>query len=861
MNLGLRTWMVLLALAATVPLLVFTAYTVSWVSREGRAVYERGLRDTSRAVAAALDAEFRARFAALQALAESSALQRGDHAAFYDEATAVATLQGSFVVLFDRERRQLVSTLQPFGGPAPGARAPDTVHAVLETGFPAVSDPFFSDIAQRWVVSIDVPVVRDGEVVYALELGFDIDRLSSFIRSGFLPYSWSAQVIDRHGGVVAQSENAAEDIGRRAGEWLDDVPNARVLVGRLLHDKEAVTVATTRMAAVPWTVTIAVPVADMSGAWDWPIVIFGAGGAALGLIAVVFALYLARLVVRPIRILAAAAPAPGRAAGAELSPSMVREINALAFAQRAAADATEGYLRETKRAVAAEERAKVLAESEKALREGERKLRARTAELELVMDTVPAAVWLGYGQDAGQIVASGHAVKLFRWQSDRDLSGDGPASGEQQRWRALRNGVEVPRDRLPLQRAARGEEIRGEEIEIVFDDGTRFPLLVNASPIRDDKGVPIGCVAAGVDISDRKRAEQRQNLIMAELDHRVRNVLASIRAMMTLIEPSADSKEAFAAAVRSRIDAIARAHGLLTQTKWRGAGLYDLVALELAPFMGPAKMRAVIDGRNLLLCPEAAVGVALVVHELATNAAKHGALSHDNGTVEVRWRTESRSDARYLRFEWLESGGPPAKAPARRGFGMKVVDQTLQNEFGADHRLIFTPEGLQLTAAIPLRGRMAEASEEAISIPTVVLRGGPAHDAIGDIRGKRILVVEDDVLIGLDVKEQLQRRGAKVTGPAGTLADALAAAARHQFDAAVLDVNLGREAVYPLADLLSDKGVPFAFLTGYGTRTALPERFQGRPNLQKPVSSTEVVAHVGRMIARAADRQEVASAE
>jgi two-component sensor histidine kinase len=332
---------------------------------------------------------------------------------------------------------------------------------------------------------------------------------------------------------------------------------------------------------------------------------------------------------------------------------------------------------------------------------------------------------------------------------------------------------------------------------------------------------------------------------MAELDHRVRNTLASIRSILTLAEKSAQSKEEFAEGVRGRVDAMARAHGLLTNTQWRGANLRRLVADELQPYMAGEAGRLRIAGSDILLQPKAAVLIALVVHELATNAAKYGALSVASGTVSVAWRIDRSHDDRRLHLSWSESGGPPVAKPLRRGFGTLLIENSLAQEFDATVRLDFAPGGVEFRAMIPL-ARIAVGDREPAGEEQAPPLASPPP-AIG-LSGARVLLVEDDALIALDMKDGLEQAGATIVGPVARLDRALLLAADDGLDAAVLDVNLGGEHVFPLADLLAERSIPFAFLTGYHRRAVFPDRYRDALALQKPISRPALTAVVERLM-------------
>jgi PAS domain S-box-containing protein len=202
---------------------------------------------------------------------------------------------------------------------------------------------------------------------------------------------------------------------------------------------------------------------------------------------------------------------------------------------------------------------------------------------------------------------------------------------------------------------------------------------------------------AHMDITDRKQAEERQALLARELDHRAKNLLAVVQSAVRLTP--ADALPAFRRALEGRIAALARAHTLLAESRWQGAELRALVAGELAPFL--ADQRVELRGEALTVPPGAAQPLAMAIHELGTNAVKHGALSVPEGRVSIGW--ERAEGGRRLRLAWVERGGPPvAGPPGRRGFGSRVLDATLRAQLGGTVALDWNPAGLACRIALPL---------------------------------------------------------------------------------------------------------------------------------------------------------------
>jgi CheY-like chemotaxis protein len=228
-----------------------------------------------------------------------------------------------------------------------------------------------------------------------------------------------------------------------------------------------------------------------------------------------------------------------------------------------------------------------------------------------------------------------------------------------------------------------------------------------------------------------------------------------------------------------------------------------------------------------VLLPATAQAVALALHELATNAAKYGALSTETGTLSVIWR----ADGNALVLDWTETGGPSTAEPARLGFGLTIVRSSIEAQFRGGVLYDWRREGLRCTLSIP--AAQIAPSTPAAEAPTPVPDDKGARRSLD---GMRLLVVEDELLVSMLIEEILDELGATVAGPYGRLADGLAAAKAERFDGAILDLNLAGESADPLADLLLARGVPFVFMTGY-QRESIDRRYTNVPVLQKPIDA------------------------
>jgi len=328
-----------------------------------------------------------------------------------------------------------------------------------------------------------------------------------------------------------------------------------------------------------------------------------------------------------------------------------------------------------------------------------------------------------------------------------------------------------------------------------------------------------------VDITERKNAEERQSLLVREVDHRARNALAVVQSIVRLTR--AESKEAYVAAVEGRITALSRAHVLLSQSRWQGASLRRILDEELDPYCRTEAEKIAARGPEVFLEPATAQILALALHELATNAAKYGALSSPHGRVRLSWEL----DGERLTLQWIETGGPPVRAPFVEGYGTRVISASVERQLDGGAAFDWRPEGLHFRMSIPL-GERDSSTESAGGEPVAAEHNGAGPQQV--MPGNRLLLVEDEALTGMMMSEMLTDLGFDVIGPFARVADAMAAIKREDFHAAVLDVNLDGEVVYPVADAVLARGVPFVFVTGYSA-DGIDRRFAQVPVLQKPI--------------------------
>lgn len=462
---------------------------------------------------------------------------------------------------------------------------------------------------------------------------------------------------------------------------------------------------------------------------------------------------------------------------------------------------------------------------------------ASEARLAAVLQQLPVGV--GVTDRNGRIMISNPAMRRF---SPEVIPS--PDATSKQRWRCWApDGSLLEPDQWPGARALRGETVLpGIEMLFVDDDGRETWTLVSTTPMRDAGGAVAGAIAVVQDIQERKRAEETQRLLVAELNHRIKNTLANVQAIAhQMLRRTRDPAE-FVTSFSGRIQSLARVHSMLSSATWTGVGLRDLIRDQL--LAGAVdEDRITASGPPLHLDAQLALHVALMLHELGTNAIKHGSLSTTKGSVGISW---SVADA-VLRLRWEERAGPSVHAPPARGFGRNLIEQSAKGE-GGDALMSIENEGIVWNITLPLREHQAATSLAAEAAHRV------AHEMVtaagkdmARLAGRRLLVVEDEPLLALDNVAALEGAGAAVLGPAATVREALGIIDSAPLDAAVLDANLQGHPVDEIAAALTARNVPFLFVTGYGPES-LPRAFSRTTMLSKPFDRKQFIAAVASLL-------------
>jgi light-regulated signal transduction histidine kinase (bacteriophytochrome) len=342
--------------------------------------------------------------------------------------------------------------------------------------------------------------------------------------------------------------------------------------------------------------------------------------------------------------------------------------------------------------------------------------------------------------------------------------------------------------------------------------------------------------------AEQARAHGRQELLIAELNHRVRNVLALIRGLISQTKGESGDSAKYVESLNGRVQALARAHDRVTQQNWGPGRLNAIFDDEIAAYVPTRRDRFTISGPAVLLQPQAYSAMALIIHELVTNSCKYGALC-DSGRVEVNL---SVLPGEGLLFKWVEKCGPTVKEPTRRGFGSVIIERVVPFDLQGTAAVSFLPAGLEAEFFIPERYLAAVSNEieKPASVPPV------SSSALGlaveskPLWGLRVLLLEDNLIVALETEDLLRALGAASVMAVSSISGAINLFEASLFDFAVLDINLGFENSLDFADRLRRLKVPFVFASGYGEQSVSGESRISELVVSKPYDQESLSAAI-----------------
>jgi PAS domain S-box-containing protein len=402
-----------------------------------------------------------------------------------------------------------------------------------------------------------------------------------------------------------------------------------------------------------------------------------------------------------------------------------------------------------------------------------------------------------------------------------------------------------PEDRSKVEQAfgqavKRGGDYRCE-FRVVWPDGTLRWLEARGKMDLGAEGQTIRSYGVMIDTTERKLDEDHVKLLLREVNHRTKNMLALVLAIAR--QTLATRPEDFMARFGERVQALAVSQDLLVKNDWKGVNLRELFEAQLAPFKELIGARIELSGPAQNICAAAAQTLGMALHELAANAGAYGALSNAAGRVEIAWSfVKDGAAEETFSISWRERGGPRVSEPDSQGFGSAVIGRLVESSLDAKVEHGFPPEGFEWR----LQCRACELFE---GVRQTAQAPEPKPPSGARLRARpRILVVEDEPLVALEMAHILREASFDVVGPAGSVAAAAMLLQDKGCDAAVLDINLGKETSEPVALELLRRRVPFIAVSGYAAEQ-LPASFQGVPAISKPLRPELLLSEIRRRLA------------
>ena len=675
-------YLVMLVIALIGPGLIFTGILLARYAATERARFEQDAREIVRGIALAIDRDTAGLVSVLQTLATSPRLRDGDLANFDTQARLVRDATGLEILLRRPDGQQLVNTALKPGAPLPASTLPFDRDLAgggprsMVSGLIPATDP------ARASYAVAVPVRIEDAIAYLLSFTVPVSRLSAILEREQVP-DWVTGVSDRDEIVLSRLPHLAGVIGKPRLATLRQKPSGTAGVWEGVdRSRRPVVVVEARSRLNGWTAVASIPrdlVDARTHRWTWA---FGGFGLLVLATSSALAVHLWSRVSQPLRQLAASGPALARGQAIPRIASPIHEIRRLGDVL---SDASQRL--RTK----GEERDLALAET----RRGLSALSESEARFRHMADSAPALIWMT-DENAQIVFANMHFDHLFG-RPAADLSGQG--------WHGIVHPPDLPGFTAVFEEAFRNREPFRAETRAVDRDGDIRWLRCEGVPRLDDHGTFLGYTGCNIDVTDAKRAEEHLLLLIHELNHRVKNTLATVQSIATQSLRGLDGPEADAgrAAFEARLIALARAHDILTRESWEGAELRAVVADAVRPLESAdgQRSRFVLSGPPLRLAPRLALSIAMALHELGTNAVKYGALSKEGGHVAIAWTVERGAELR-LSLRWSESGGPPVTPPTRTGFGSRLIERSLARELAGEVQLRYEPGGVVCTIDAPV---------------------------------------------------------------------------------------------------------------------------------------------------------------
>ncbi|MBB3016979.1 two-component sensor histidine kinase/PAS domain-containing protein [Microvirga lupini] len=675
-------WGLVLAIALPI-LLVAAGGFYSGYRAEQQAVDQR-MQETARALSLLLDSELDKSVLAMRVLARSPTLANGDFEGFYEAVKDAGLGAPSWIALFEPSGRAIFNTRVPYGVRLPDSNRPDVLRQVQETRKPHVSDLYTGSLTGQRLITIDVPVVIDETVVYILSLAITPEAFQNIIRDQRIVDGWNAAVLDRSKRIVARSRAPERFVGQLASANVQEAlaASSEGLLQSVTLDGIAVRTYFSQSPAYGWSFVISIPTSELAQSIQrslfWLMVL---AGVAIG--GLILAALLSRAIARPVDQLVAAAQVLGRRE--EVTGQDTTQVVEFDTIRTALAEASADIRRHER------EREDVLAQ----IAESEARLR-------LALNAGHFGSW-ELTPETGVFITSANCRANFGRGRDEPFT-----------YADLVSSIH-PDDRA-MQAEAVAQAIATNtdlhvEYRAIWPDESEHWIRVSGRKRIGANG-QLSMVGVSQEITERKLADERQALLLRELNHRVKNTLATVQSVASLTRRSAENTDPAAwNAFMDRLHGLAKTHDLLTNTQWQGALLDDVLKNELDPYQDAMRQRIRLRGPRINLQPGAVLALGLAIHEMATNAVKYGSLSVPDGKVHVMWAITSGSAPPSLLVEWVESGGPTVKKPERQGFGTKLIQRGLAQQLGGEIKLDFAPTGVRCVITFPIATMVDDTDE------------------------------------------------------------------------------------------------------------------------------------------------------
>jgi PAS domain S-box-containing protein len=649
--------LIFVACAVIAPLLLLAVYTGFRITDAQLDQTHKDLMNDARILSGEVDREIVNEIEKLEALAVSPSLRQGDFVAFQRQAEALlAFRQGGNIMLVGRSMQQLVNTWVPFGTPLEKAAIPGPVERALKTGQPQIASLLSRPTTQQLVLGIIVPVQIDGENRYALVRPVDQRALESLVATHNRQPDLHVAISDAEHRIIVRSEQEDTFVGKSllASQWHCPGPGG---VFEFSNSSGRPSLGGyTCSGQTGWQTTVWEPKALVDAparALWWTI---GLTVMLAFTLVVALALWLSRIIARSVDHAAHAAIALGTGGPLVPNGTPVAEVNILMAELRRTA---------AKRQVA------------------EQELQASKDRLQLAFD----ATQLGWWQyDVLRREGSGDA----RFKEIFDITAD-KMSMEDLTKRLHPDDADGFWTNRQAALDSTNSKPYAHEFRIRRRDGTIRWVEAHGLAYYEGAGSERRVVSLGgtvQDITERKEREEKEHLLMREINHRAKNMLSVVDSIAH--QTATRNPEDFVERFSERIQALSANQDLLVRNEWQGVDVEDLVRAQLAHFADLIGSRIIVHGTKLRLNPASAQAIGLALHELATNAGKYGALSTDKGHVDIGWEA---SDGTFA-MTWAEREGPPVFAPERRGFGSTVIEAMAERSVGGTVDLDYSLSGV-----------------------------------------------------------------------------------------------------------------------------------------------------------------------